>query len=215
MSKPASAAMLALLSISTLMSVFSTFPVKSEDDFLLEIEIDKTTIRVGESIKITLTLKNTGTDDTTITYSPPLFDIFYYSHEGCFRWSDGKYFILLVLSVTLKPEENCSETLQWNLYQYIQGKYFPPKPGTYYLQGICRPAAVAPSTPAAITLVNPLRGDLNGDGKVNVQDITIGALAYGTKLGDQNWNNSADLDNNGWIDIIDLVIVAREFGKTI
>jgi len=207
--------MLALVSMSILTSVFNVSPVKSEGNLLLEIEVDKTVIHIGESINIGLTLKNVGADNVTITYSPPLFDVFYHSREGCFRWSDGKYFILLVLSITLEPGQNCSETLQWNLYHYIHGKYFPPKPGTYYLQGTCRPVAIASSAPMAITLVNQLLGDLNGDGKVNIQDVTIVALAYGTKSGGPNWNALADLDNNGRINIIDMVMVAREFGKVV
>jgi len=55
--------------------------------------------------------------------------------------------------------------------------------------------------------------DLNGDGKVNIVDIYIVARAFGSKLGDSNWNPDADLDNNGEIDIMDLYKVAREFGK--
>jgi len=209
------AVMLALVSMSILTSVFNVFPVKSEDNFLLEIEVDKTVIHVGESINITLALKNVEADNVTITYSPPLFDVFYYSREGCFRWSDGKYFILLVFSITLEPGQNYSETLQWNLHQFVHGKYFPPQPGTYYLQGICRPVAIASSAPIAITVVNQLLGDLNGDGKVNIQDITIVASAYGTELGDPNWDATVDFDNNGWISIIDIIIVAKEFGKTV
>jgi hypothetical protein len=56
-------------------------------------------------------------------------------------------------------------------------------------------------------------GDLNGDGKVNILDITIVAKAFGSKIGDSTWNPNADMDNNGTINILDISKVALEFGK--
>ena len=124
-------------------------------DLELEMTVSKTTITIGEEIDITLTLRNIGTSAVTIHYSPPLFDVYYCTPRGCFRWSDGKYFILVVLSLTLEPGESYTETLQWNLYQYIDSIFYPPEPGTYYLWGICLPAGVTTSFPIAVTLVEP------------------------------------------------------------
>jgi hypothetical protein len=56
--------------------------------------------------------------------------------------------------------------------------------------------------------------DLNQDGKVNIQDITIVAVAYHTKPGDNKWNPLADLDKSNFIDIIDISMVAKDYGKT-
>lgn len=55
--------------------------------------------------------------------------------------------------------------------------------------------------------------DLNNDGIVDIIDVAMVAKAFGSKLGDSNWNPIADLDKNGWINIIDIATVAREFGK--
>lgn len=57
--------------------------------------------------------------------------------------------------------------------------------------------------------------DINGDGKVNIQDVTIVAVAYGSKPGDPKWNVAADLDDSGKIDIVDVVTVAKDYGKTV
>jgi hypothetical protein len=57
--------------------------------------------------------------------------------------------------------------------------------------------------------------DFNRDGKVNIQDITVIAVAYGCKPGDSKWNAVADLDKNGWINIIDMTMVAKDYGKTV
>jgi rhodanese-related sulfurtransferase len=68
-------------------------------------------------------------------------------------------------------------------------------------------------TPVVLTM--RYFADLNGDGKVNIVDIYIVARAFGSKLGESNWNPDADLDNNGEINIIDIYMVARKFGKTL
>jgi hypothetical protein len=56
--------------------------------------------------------------------------------------------------------------------------------------------------------------DLNGDGTVNIVDITIVAKAFNCKRGNAGWNPTADLDGNGIVNIVDMSIVAREYGRT-
>lgn len=57
--------------------------------------------------------------------------------------------------------------------------------------------------------------DLNKDGTVNILDIASVAIAYGSKLGDPNWNSIAALDENGEINILDIAAVAMDYGKTV
>ena len=65
-------------------------------------------------------------------------------------------------------------------------------------------------------IVPPLPStDLNKDGTVNIVDISIVARAFGSKLGDPNWNAIADIDKNGWVNIVDITVVARDYGKTV
>lgn len=59
-----------------------------------------------------------------------------------------------------------------------------------------------------------LTSDLNNDGTINMLDISIVAMAFGTKTGDERWNEIADLDKNEEINIIDVSIVAMNYGKT-
>jgi endoglucanase len=71
---------------------------------------------------------------------------------------------------------------------------------------------------AALTVmrVSPslLVTDLNKDGRVNIQDITMVAVAFGSKPGDADWNVIADLDKNGVVNILDITMVAKDYGKT-
>jgi len=57
--------------------------------------------------------------------------------------------------------------------------------------------------------------DLNKDGRVDIRDMTIVAMAFGSEPGDENWNIIADLNDDEVIDIRDITIVALEFGKTV
>jgi len=57
-------------------------------------------------------------------------------------------------------------------------------------------------------------GDINGDSTVDIKDIAIVALAFGSYLGHGKWNPEADLYKDDKIDIRDIAIVASNFGKT-
>jgi len=58
-------------------------------------------------------------------------------------------------------------------------------------------------------------GDVNGDGKIDIYDITTAAGVYGSKEGDPNWNPDADVAPQwGIINIYDLVTIASRYGQT-
>lgn len=60
--------------------------------------------------------------------------------------------------------------------------------------------------------ISPLQGDINGDGKVDSEDLIIFALSFGTSLGDSNYNEKCDLNGDGRIDAEDLLLLAQNFG---
>jgi hypothetical protein len=59
----------------------------------------------------------------------------------------------------------------------------------------------------------PLIGDLNSDGTVDLDDMYIISLAYGSKPGDLNWNRIADLTRDNVVNVLDLQTVARHYGE--
>ena len=68
----------------------------------------------------------------------------------------------------------------------------------------------------AITLkILPHVADLNEDGKVNIIDLGIFAMAFGSNSDSERWNVKADLDKNGKVDILDGVIIARSYNMCI
>jgi hypothetical protein len=61
----------------------------------------------------------------------------------------------------------------------------------------------------------PLIGDLTSDGTVDLDDIYIISLAYGSKLGDPNWESCkiADLNRDNVVNVLDLRTAARHYGE--
>jgi hypothetical protein len=60
---------------------------------------------------------------------------------------------------------------------------------------------------------NPVPGDLNRDGLVDIVDLMIVAGYFGANPGSTPYAE-ADLNHDGWIDILDIILVARNFGRT-
>ncbi|MCM8757693.1 MAG: cohesin domain-containing protein [Candidatus Omnitrophica bacterium] len=56
--------------------------------------------------------------------------------------------------------------------------------------------------------VNP---DLNGDGKVNIEDIYVFAQSFGSYPGHPRWDPRADMDGDRKITVIDAVLIAMNF----
>lgn len=64
-------------------------------------------------------------------------------------------------------------------------------------------------------LMNPgmhLRGDINGDGVIDIYDGILLAVAYNSTPGNARWNPNADMNGDGIVDIYDATILANNFG---
>lgn len=64
-----------------------------------------------------------------------------------------------------------------------------------------------------VEILSTVFGDLTGDRQVLIDDIVIAAKAYGSYEGSPRWDQRADMDHNGIIDIYDVSIIARNFGS--
>jgi len=63
-----------------------------------------------------------------------------------------------------------------------------------------------------VTVVTGRKGDFNGDGDINIFDFVLFAAAYGSELGDDNYNAIGDFNDDGVINIFDFVNFAAVYG---
>lgn len=59
----------------------------------------------------------------------------------------------------------------------------------------------------------PYIGDVNGDLRVNIFDVVLVAVVYGTELGDPDYNATRDLNSDGFIDLFDMATVTINFAN--
>jgi len=67
-------------------------------------------------------------------------------------------------------------------------------------------------------IFKPIPGDLNGSGHVDITDLMIEAFYYGKGTSESPWTWAGyyyDLDKNGYIDVFDLVIVAKNICRSV
>jgi len=63
-------------------------------------------------------------------------------------------------------------------------------------------------------LVEVVSPDLNSDGEANTDDLILQATAFGSRPEDSRWNPIADVNKDDVINIIDVALIARNYGKT-
>ena len=74
-------------------------------------------------------------------------------------------------------------------------------------------ADLSDNTSVGSSVCVTIPGDLNGDFKVTLTDLSILAQAYNTKLGDAKWNANADINGNGKVSLSDFSIMAKYYNQ--
>jgi hypothetical protein len=67
------------------------------------------------------------------------------------------------------------------------------------------------TTPDAECYVAPIPSDLNGDGRVNIFDITLLTQHWGETPESEGWDPSMDLNGDGVINIGDIVVLGQNW----
>ena len=76
------------------------------------------------------------------------------------------------------------------------------------------PSAAPTPTATPMPTATPVEcvGDLDGDLVVGLSDLSILLSAFGTSVGDPNYNAAADLSHNGTVDLVDQNLLLAQFG---
>jgi hypothetical protein len=90
----------------------------------------------------------------------------------------------------------------------------PPYSGTYYLV-VKRATASTGGGTFTLESTGKIAGDANGDGSVNSIDLSLLNQSYGATPTSPNWNPQCDFDKNNIINVIDLQMLGKNYGKSI
>jgi len=113
--------------------------------------------------------------------------------------------------VNLGPRENITLVFVWDTIDVTPGNY-TIKAEASTLPGEKETEDNTMTSP--ITIKIKMLGDVNDDKKIDIQDIAMTALAFGSHPEHPRWNSQADINQDGKVDIRDLTLIAINFGKT-
>ena len=161
---------------------------------LTDIEADRAVVCEGYSMNFNVSVKNTGKSQETFNVSLYAGDI-----------EIGKQ------ETTLTNGTTSSLSFTWNTSGLVHYENFAISARVWPIEG---EAYSGDNLRIDGNVLISMAGDLNGDRVVDIFDIAMLALAFGSVQGDPNWNATADINGDGLVDIFDVVIVATHFGDT-
>ncbi len=153
----------------------------------------KTVVGQDYSINVNVTVRNQGNFEEA-------FNITLYANTTA----------IASPNVTLTAGSSVSLAFVWNTSGFAEGNYTI----SAYAWPVSGEANMADNTYTDGTVTVAMPGDIVPDGIIDIFDITIVALAFGSKPGDINWNPVADINSDNLVDIFDIVVVALHFGET-
>jgi len=167
-------------------TVYYRYP---HDIAVANVTSSETEVYAGQIVNITVVVRNEGTETETFNVTA------YYGNN-----------VIGTQTVTDLPSgENITLTFIWNTTGVQPSINYTIKAEASVVPGEVDTSDNTYSDGA--TLVKGV-GDVNGDGKVNIIDIVIVALAFDSRPGDPDWNPIADLNRDDIVNIIDIVMVA-------
>jgi hypothetical protein len=177
------------------MFVTATFSqvVAGHDVAVTNVASDKTSIGQGLFSNVSVTVGNLGsfaeTFNVTVTANQTVIATF--------------------VNTPLASGTFATLSFMWNTTAFAKGDYTisayaGPVPGEANTTNLS-----LSSGPVAVTII----GDINGDFKVSLADLTLLAKAYGSTPADPNWNPNADIAGSGKIGLVDLVDLAIHYGQ--
>lgn len=172
----------------------STF-TPNHDVSVLEVEPSATSVYEGNTLNITVTVKNKGLNkesfNVTTFYNNSLIEV------------------QMIMNLTVGTTTMLNFT--WNTSGTTPGNY-----------AIKAEADIVENEYNATdnTFINgmvyvKIPGDENGDGTVDDSDLAALVNAYGSIPDTPNWNPDSDFNTDNIINVLDLAILSRNYGKTL
>ena len=171
------------------------YPWPAHDVAVTRVVANRAWVYQGLSANVNVTMLNNGEVDENVTVT------LYYNITAN-QMIDAQ-------NVTLSPGQNEIVTFVWD----TTGVPFCQNYTITAVATIPLDDNPADNTLACGPINVRIMGDINGDRKVNLEDVFKVALAFGTVPGDSKWNSDADMNGDGKINLRDFFTVCLNFGK--
>ncbi|MDH5732839.1 MAG: right-handed parallel beta-helix repeat-containing protein [Candidatus Bathyarchaeota archaeon] len=158
---------------------------------ITSVTLSKTVVGQGYTPSINVTTINYGLNTET-------FNITVYANTT----------LIDQTQITLTSKNSTTLTFTWNTTSVTRGNYTVTAAATI----LPDEADTTDNTFTDGTVLITFPGDVNGDGKVRIDDILAVALAFGSDLGDPKYEPNLDINGDGKIRVDDILIAALNFG---
>jgi PKD repeat protein len=170
--------------------IYTTVPI--HDVAIIHVGINSSWAYRGDLIEITVIVANEGNivEKFNVTI--------YYNETEILTFED----------IYLSAGENLTLIFTWNTSTVI--------PGCYVIRVIASIVEMEEDIADNVFIdgkISVVFIDINGDGKIDIMDIAIVAIAFGSDPSLPNWDPRADLNGDGKVDITDVAMVAIHFGE--
>ena len=175
-----------------------TFTLSStveRDVAVVEVSLSATEVYVGDVVNITVVAQNFG--GATETFSVTVFH------------NDSSIETLEIIDLAAGAQKNLM--FSWNTAD-VQ----PCLNYTVKAEASVVPDEIDTANNVYVdgTVKVKMQGDVNGDGIVDIWDLSIVAVAYGTFEGEPDYDPDADINKDGIVDIADISIVCIYYEET-
>ena len=176
----------------------SIFAIMSPPNIAVtNIKISKPVVGQEYPVTINVTVENQG-------YFTESFNVTVFYDEIAITLPDGKNHKTIAI-----PSGNSSiATFPWNTTGVPYGNHAISANATPVLGE----TDTTDNTLTDGTVLVTFPGDVNGDGKVRIDDILVVALAFGMDLGDPDYDPNVDINCDDKIRVDDILIAAQNFG---
>jgi parallel beta-helix repeat protein len=176
-------------------------PLMVPDLAVTNVASSKTVVGQGNKVELNVTIANQG--NFTETFNVTTFATFIPSVSA-------RALTIASENVTLTSGSSRGVVFAWNTSGVAYGDYLI-NAYSWPVSGEINTLNNAIMLDSGVKVTIP--GDISGDFQVSLQDLTLLANAYRSKLGDSRWDPNADVDGNGVVGLTDLTLLAIHYGQ--
>ena len=176
----------------TAMAMASVYVI-SHNIAVLNIVSSKTVIAEGLDMTVNATVQNQG------SYSEE-FSLCLYCNST----------LITNQTVHLHAGTLTTAVLVWNITGFTKGTYAM----SVYVWPVENETDIDNNIFEGQSVIISILGDVNGDGEVNILDVSAAARAYRSMYGESTFAPNADMNEDGVINIVDISVIAKQYGRT-